>query len=997
MKISKWSLGISVLKSARPSLVCLLVLFWAASVLTPLAQPANTTTTYTAGANWVPITFDPTATVPGSALDFSGTLDAPAGRYGAVYVDSGTFHFTNAYDKPVRFYGAVIGGDITIMSHAASDKLAASLAAAGYNIVRFHSFDWWIVQAMNGVNAPSSLSTNLDATALDNFFYLVSALKAKGIYYTLDLYSSRYFDSSLAPGMSSFGPTFHREAAGLALIPTVAGQASSVLQNIETFSQNLLTTTNGYTGMALKNDPALVSIEFINEDPWWKTYNDYPTTTQTLIYSAYTASGTSLTLPQWLVVQQANIYSTLKSFLATKGVNKPFMDMSNRVVLASVLNRNAFDYVDIHDYWELTLNVSTDILQGRLETPFEPACNRIFGKPYATGEFNIPWPVPNRAFIAPVMAAYGGEQNWNSLIRCTYGYHAANVNGPNSSFGIDVSSDPAALLGERIGSMLFTQNEVAPSQVQVPVVVTPDFLNGQLTTTGGAGYHTRLLGLVAYCQMGTILFDPNNPISLKNYPCVIIPYGMTPPTNLSSYTNHIVTDDNSTWSNVASDVNAFYTGTSAAGVGLSSNTNNVTSSTGQIEATFNSASAAGNTLKVVTPRTETFLFSGAASTVTGNVMTAANLSTPGICFAGSLDELDLGQSRHILAMILTDTQNSNSVVTTDANDVATVTTAGGLPHLAQQATAQYSFASLPGRPLPQVWALDATGQRVMAVTPSVTSSGYTFPVQVATPSPFPNTNATTYCSYEIVWSGLPLFSQDFSGTTPPNSYVAASGISASQFNDLSAETDAGSWTTPGGVLQISRPGITSGNNGAGFTRFGGVSGPAVARYAFNFTVGGRIDTMTDLALLDAGSIHTITDYNTATANSNVGNRLSISGDGINLFRLNLNGTFVGNYASGTPLSVMWMLNQSGETKTYTGPDTLTHTLQNGCSDLWVSTDGTWTSSDLLLTNAARPTAFLANKLGGFRFRTPAPNNNNAAIYSLSFYNFSVFDTLDVTP
>ena len=43
---------------------------------------------------------------PGSALDFSGLLDAPAGKYGPVTIDAaGRFVFRDRPDRPVRFYG----------------------------------------------------------------------------------------------------------------------------------------------------------------------------------------------------------------------------------------------------------------------------------------------------------------------------------------------------------------------------------------------------------------------------------------------------------------------------------------------------------------------------------------------------------------------------------------------------------------------------------------------------------------------------------------------------------------------------------------------------------------------------------------------------------------------------------------------------------------------------------------------------------------------------
>ena len=57
-----------------------------------------------AGRNWKPIDYHKDI-LPGSVLDFSSRLDAPAGKYGPVVIRNGHFEFRDRPGEPLRFYG----------------------------------------------------------------------------------------------------------------------------------------------------------------------------------------------------------------------------------------------------------------------------------------------------------------------------------------------------------------------------------------------------------------------------------------------------------------------------------------------------------------------------------------------------------------------------------------------------------------------------------------------------------------------------------------------------------------------------------------------------------------------------------------------------------------------------------------------------------------------------------------------------------------------------
>src|SRR5262249_42535313 len=95
-----------------------------------------------ANEDWRPISWQPARTVKGSALDFSGFLDAPAGKHGPVVVRDGKFVFADAPEKPVRIYGTVISHALPFLDKARCEQLADHLAACGYNGVRLHNYNF---------------------------------------------------------------------------------------------------------------------------------------------------------------------------------------------------------------------------------------------------------------------------------------------------------------------------------------------------------------------------------------------------------------------------------------------------------------------------------------------------------------------------------------------------------------------------------------------------------------------------------------------------------------------------------------------------------------------------------------------------------------------------------------------------------------------------------------------------------------------------------------
>lgn len=173
----------SVVAGTLAACVATAALLLAAEGKPPRAEGAPVT--INAGPDWVPLDVD-LDIEPGSALDFSKVLPrhAPAGKFGRlIATKQGKFAFENCA-VPMRFYGVDLCCTAQYLSRELADRLAERLVRLGYNAVRNHHYERWLVDREPG-------EMRLRGDTLDQFDYLFAAFKQRGIYVTTDLYVSR--------------------------------------------------------------------------------------------------------------------------------------------------------------------------------------------------------------------------------------------------------------------------------------------------------------------------------------------------------------------------------------------------------------------------------------------------------------------------------------------------------------------------------------------------------------------------------------------------------------------------------------------------------------------------------------------------------------------------------------------------------------------------------------------------------------------------------------
>lgn len=184
---------------------------------------------------------------PGSALDASHCLDAPAGRHGPVTVEGAHLVFEDK--TPARFFGVDLLPPMAVVEPDRADRLADQLARRGVNLVRFVDIDAPIGPGRSLLDDTAEDTVTIDPLNLERFDHLVSALEKRGIYLSIEFNSTRLLRSK-------------DNVPGGRHLPPGGGPAAAFDPSMETlvlqFARNLLGHKNPETGRALRDDPALV-------------------------------------------------------------------------------------------------------------------------------------------------------------------------------------------------------------------------------------------------------------------------------------------------------------------------------------------------------------------------------------------------------------------------------------------------------------------------------------------------------------------------------------------------------------------------------------------------------------------------------------------------------------------------------------------------------------------------------------------------------------------
>jgi len=475
-----------------------------------------------------------------SEADARFLLDGPAGKYGFIEARDG--HLYRPDGKRFRCWGVnltgwTVGGE-EIPSHKDAETYAAALARLGVNCVRMHFLDRPDTEnkvrnegADRGPNAgpfthgPRGLirgdvdnSRELNAERLDRLDYWFAELKKNGIYVNFNLNVGRVFK----PGDG----VPDADLIGNAKAYTYFGPELVALQ--KEYAQQLLGHLNPYTKLRYADDPAVMTVEVVNENSilefWMRNWLrgervkggknlqlDMTPHYQALLVSMYndwlaknrkpaeiaqlrTLAGVAVGQPvpfmrrgdhpdaprlrldaelAFLTQVEIDFHADMKRFLKEEiGVKAPVVPLADHTyfIANQPLMRTAMksDILDAHVYWQ------HPAIYGKRNEPMvnspdlsiiqKLARSAAVGKPYTVSEVNHPWPSEYGAEMIPILASYAALQDWDGIFFYTFETKISGQWKPAVADHFDITLEPAKMAQMPAGAMIFLRGDVSAAK-----------------------------------------------------------------------------------------------------------------------------------------------------------------------------------------------------------------------------------------------------------------------------------------------------------------------------------------------------------------------------------------------------------------------------------------------------------------------------------------------------------------------------------------------------
>jgi len=416
-------------------------------------------------------------------VDVSFLNDKPAGKHGFLTRQGDRFVFEDG--TVARFWGTCFSAGANFPTREQADKIARRLAKAGVNIVRTHHADAdWADPDFFAFGDERAPLGQFHPESIDRFDYLISRLRAEGIYIYLDQLVNRQFRTD--EGVEAAD---QMERAG----KPYSNFDPKLIELQKQFSRMLLNHVNPYTKLAYKDDPAVVLIEFANENDLMTQpveLEPYRTRLETQYLKWCADKGitpepkpvrfdiSKSSILQFLVEVQRDYYVEMTRFFRDElGVKVPLTGSNwsrNAGLLASL---SVMDYTDSHAYHNHPAKDGTFANRsyaGRTGSMMSSlSFNHVPGKPFFVSEWDTPWPTEYRAELPVWIAAVSAFQGWDGLTVYTY-RHNANVPVDSITGAFETFNDPARFGLFPAAALAYRRGDVAEAREHVTVAIPPE-------------------------------------------------------------------------------------------------------------------------------------------------------------------------------------------------------------------------------------------------------------------------------------------------------------------------------------------------------------------------------------------------------------------------------------------------------------------------------------------------------------------------------------------
>jgi len=421
---------------------------------------------------------DPTAWYEGafrpdaSPIDLSYLNHKPAGQHGFVrskgadlVCDDGT---------PIRFWGGNLAAYALFVPDNEIAVHAKRIAALGYNLMRLHHHDStrWVNPTV--IDKAANDSGTFDAAALARIDSWIHHLKQEGVYVWLDLHVGREFKPG--DGIAGFDEIAKRGGEGKGY----CYYNDAMRDKMVAFQEAYLNHVNPLTGLAYKDDPAVMGLLITNENDLVNHFgnlmlgdkgNPYHNKLFTADVQAF-CDQTGLPVAQtgqtwvhgpskiYLNNAEARFNRVMLDSLLKLGVKVP-ISTTNQWAGGGFYTLPALatgSMLDIHSYGDtgaLSANPRHDA-----NFVLWAAAAQLADKPVSITEWNVPYPRADR-FTAPLyLAAYGAFQGWDAPM--IYNYSQDRLSNPDRAREWSTFPDPALNGLTPAAALLFRRGDVAP-------------------------------------------------------------------------------------------------------------------------------------------------------------------------------------------------------------------------------------------------------------------------------------------------------------------------------------------------------------------------------------------------------------------------------------------------------------------------------------------------------------------------------------------------------
>ncbi len=411
---------------------------------------------------------------PGAIIDFTSSLDAPAGKHGPITVTAGGA-LAFADSTPARFWGTnIVGGDL-YRSHEEADLLVKRLSKLGVNIVRLHHMDaFWADPNLFSADRSKGL---FSPDSLDKFDYLVFKLKEAGIYLFMDMLVHR--KAVKEDGIEKFTdiPAGFKEVIffDTKLQTLTKDYINALLNHVNPYTKTAYADENAVVLMEIVNESSVFSIdnnaavparyrdeldrlfnEFLKskystmeklKDSWNLSGSgpapgeDFNSSTVKRAVFGYDESwdktggclsqGRGADTKEFYYSLETKFFSDFSSYIKSFGT-KALVTGSNHWEKwdADLMANSKQDFIDRHTYWDhpsggwtMQENISfTDapMIKSKQNSVAELAHQRVAGMPFTCSEFNSPLPNEFRAGYPVIMASYAAFNGWDAMLQFSF-------------------------------------------------------------------------------------------------------------------------------------------------------------------------------------------------------------------------------------------------------------------------------------------------------------------------------------------------------------------------------------------------------------------------------------------------------------------------------------------------------------------------------------------------------------------------------------------------